>query len=528
VVASGWDFFISYTQADRAWAEWIAWALAEDEHHILVRAWDSGPGSNPVQDLRAGTRDATRTIAVLSSDYLSSVYGGAEWQAAWAGDPEGVGQKLLAVRVADCDGPNPGTLLPAGRADLFGLSEGTATTRLRLMASAAIAGRARPQAPPGPPGPPGSPESPGSPGSPGLPGPARTVPRAARFPGKLPRVADLDRDTGEAIAEQLGRLPLALDQAAAWLSRSGMPGLEYLDLLRRHHAEPGAGDRGDPIVTLWDISAGRVGAESPAAVQLLSMCAYLASEPVPLDLFTAHAELLPEPLSSSAADPPAFAGVLAVLTGYALASTVPASTVPATTVPATPVPAATGPVGLQLHHLVRSAVRARVGHPVPATPALAAPQPAAPQPAALEPAALEPAALEPAALEAAALEHAVPEPDPLALALWLLRVDAPAEIHGSPRSWPRWAALVPHVLAATGHADRAAGRPLAPTALEDTAWLLDRAAAYLHVQGRLAETKALHERALILDEALYGPDHPAVAMRLDALAQILRDLGQLD
>ena len=193
-------------------------------------------------------------------------------------------------------------------------------------------------------------------------------------------------------------------------------------------------------------------------MQLLSVCAYLASAPVPLDLFTAHAELLPEPLSSAAADPLAFAGVLTVLTGYALATTVPA--------------------GLQLHDLVRAAVRA----------------------------------------------HDDRSPDPLALALWLLRVDAPAEIHGSPRSWPRWAALIPHVLAVTSHA----GWQLAPTALEDTAWLLDRAAAYLHVQGRLPEAKALHERALLLDEAIYGPDHPAVAMRLDTLAQILRDLGQLE
>ena len=453
MVGSGWDFFISYTQADRAWAEWIAWVLEEDGHHILVQAWESGPGSDRVQDLRTGTRDAARTIAVLSRDYLTSVYGGAEWHAAWDGDPEGVGRKLLAVRVADCDGLDPGTLPSAGRADLFGLSEGTAMTRLRLMASAAIAGRPRPQAPPRPSGPPTHP---------GFPGPARATPRAARFPGKLPRVAGLDRDTGEAIAEQLDRLPLALEQAAAWLDRSRMPGLEYLDLLRRRHAESGASartsDRGGPIATLWDISADRVGAESHAAVQLLSVCAYLASEPVPLDLFTAHAELLPEPLSSSAADPLAFADVLAVLTGYALATT--------------------GPAGLQLHDLVRAAVRA----------------------------------------------HDNRSPDPLALALWLLRVDAPAEIHGSPGSWPRWAALVPHVLAATSHA----GWQLDPTALEDTAWLLDRAAAYLHVQGRLPEAKALHERALLLDEAIYGPDHPAVAMRLDALAQILRDLGQLE
>jgi hypothetical protein len=506
VVGSGWDFFISYTEADRAWAEWIAWALEEDEHHILVRAWDSGPGSDRIRDLRAGTRDATRTIAVLSSDYLNSVYGGAEWHAAWAGDPEGVGRKLLTVRVADCDGPDQGTLLPAGRADLFGLSEGTAMTRLRLMASAAIAGRARPPAAPGP--------------GPRAGGQARAMPRAAPFPGKLPRVAGLDRDTGEAIAEQLDRLPLALEQAAAWLDRSGMDGLEYLDLLRRRAkpdasvgsgdagcADAGSGDVGGPIAALWDISADRVGAQSPAAVQLLSVCACLASEPVPLDLFTAHAELLPEPLSSAAADPAAFAAVLAVLTGYALASTVPAITVPAprpattdpattgpattgpattdpattgpaTTGPAATEPAAAGPAGLQLHHLMRSAVRARDRRPS----------------------------------------------ESLALALWLLRVDAPPGIHGSPRSWPRWAALVPHALAATGHARP----PLAPAALEDTAWLLDRAAAYLHVQGRLAEAKALHERALILDEALYGPDHPAVAMRLDALSHLLRDLGQLE
>lgn len=166
--------------------------------------------------------------------------------------------------------------------------------------------------------------------------------------------------------------------------------------------------------------------------------------------------------------------MLAVLTGYALASTV---------------PAATGQVGLELHDLVRAAVRARDRAPAPAGSAPAG-----------------------------------PAPDPLALALRLLRVDASAEIHGSPRSSPRWAALIPHVLAATSHV----GWQLAPTALEDAAWLLDWAATYLHVQGRLPEAKALLGRALVLDEAIYGPDHPGVAMRLETLAQILREPGQLE
>jgi hypothetical protein len=58
---------------------------------VLVQAWDFVPGSNWVQGMQAGARDAARTIAVLSEDYLCSVYGGAEWQAAWAGDRASAG-----------------------------------------------------------------------------------------------------------------------------------------------------------------------------------------------------------------------------------------------------------------------------------------------------------------------------------------------------------------------------------------------------------------------------------------------------
>jgi len=91
----GWDFFVSYTQADRAWAEWIAWTLEEDGYQVLVQAWDFVPGSNWVQKMQEGVRDARRMVAVLSEDYLGSVYGSAEWQAAWAQDPAGADRQLL-------------------------------------------------------------------------------------------------------------------------------------------------------------------------------------------------------------------------------------------------------------------------------------------------------------------------------------------------------------------------------------------------------------------------------------------------
>lgn len=38
------DFFVSYTQADRQWAEWIAWELEEVGFTTVLQAWDFPPG----------------------------------------------------------------------------------------------------------------------------------------------------------------------------------------------------------------------------------------------------------------------------------------------------------------------------------------------------------------------------------------------------------------------------------------------------------------------------------------------------
>jgi TIR domain len=75
--------FVSYTQTDRAWAEWIAWELEEAGHRALGQAWDFVPGSNWIQGMQEGVTRAGRTIAVLSPAYLESEFGAAEWQAAW-------------------------------------------------------------------------------------------------------------------------------------------------------------------------------------------------------------------------------------------------------------------------------------------------------------------------------------------------------------------------------------------------------------------------------------------------------------
>ena len=45
--------------------------------------------------------------------------------------------------------------------------------------------------------------------------------------------------------------------------------------------------------------------------------------------------------------------------------------------------------------------------------------------------------------------------------------------------------------------------------------------------GDLAGAKKLYERALKIDEAAFGPDHPTVAIDVNNLAGVLKDLGDL-
>jgi len=75
------DFFISYTAVDVRWAEWIAWVLEEKKKcTTMLQAWDFVPGSNFVLEMQKATSSTSRTIAVLSPDYLRSAYAKSEWR----------------------------------------------------------------------------------------------------------------------------------------------------------------------------------------------------------------------------------------------------------------------------------------------------------------------------------------------------------------------------------------------------------------------------------------------------------------
>ena len=165
------DFFISYTQADRAWAVWIAWVLEEAGFRVFIQAWDLVPGSNWIQAMQARVRDTRRTIAVLSNADLASDYASAEWQAAWASDPA-----WTVASSADLGQPldRPGLLAGIVGVDLFGLTEAAARATLLEFVSAAIAGRIAPSRSPEFPGS-QAPSFPGHRGRPPAHGPAHSL-----------------------------------------------------------------------------------------------------------------------------------------------------------------------------------------------------------------------------------------------------------------------------------------------------------------------------------------------------------------
>jgi TIR domain. len=96
------DFFISYNSADKNWAEWIAWQLEETGYTTILQAWDFRPGHNFVLEMDKASKEAERTIVVLSPDFLSSSFTPPEWAVAFKRDPTGEKGLIVPVRVQKC------------------------------------------------------------------------------------------------------------------------------------------------------------------------------------------------------------------------------------------------------------------------------------------------------------------------------------------------------------------------------------------------------------------------------------------
>ncbi len=122
------------------------------------------------------------------------------------------------------------------------------------------------------------------------------------------------------LAEELGRLPLALEQAGAYiLARDGTTFEGYLSdyrklgLRRLEASRPALGKYSKSVVTTWKASFDAVQAESPAAADVLQLTAFLAPEAIPFELLIQGATQLGASIEAAldgAAETPSLVGDL--------------------------------------------------------------------------------------------------------------------------------------------------------------------------------------------------------------------------
>jgi hypothetical protein len=125
------------------------------------------------------------------------------------------------------------------------------------------------------------------------------------------------------LASSLGGLPLALEQAAAYIVAAGTVSLaDYARLFRTRALE--LLKRGQPlgyhhtVATTWSLALQKLQDKAPAAVGLLTLAAFLAPDDVPQPLLVVHGDVLPEPLATTVADPLAVGDAVAALRGFSL------------------------------------------------------------------------------------------------------------------------------------------------------------------------------------------------------------------
>ena len=312
------------------------------------------------------------------------------------------------------------------------------------------------------------------------------------------------RDTAGKVADAVGGLPLALEQAAAYMDETKCSISHYLDLLKEH--EPDLLARGSEsqdyphtVATTWGLSFEQAKEVCAAAADLLNLCAFLGPDDIPLDIIREGAEHLPERLAEAAGDDLAWDDAIAALRRYSLLEL--------------------SGDGLTVHRLVQAVTQDRLS-------------------------------------EEERREWA-------GAAVALVNGAFPGDVQTNVDAWPLCSRLVPHALAASAHAEElsvgqgAAGRLLnqSGTYLQGRAQFPEAKAAFeralqiaesfglddprvaaslgnlglvLQDLGDLAGAQAHFERALRLAEAAYGPDHPDVATLVNNLGSVLRAQGDLE
>jgi hypothetical protein len=126
-----WDFFVSYAQPDRQWADWTVHLLREAGYRVFF-ARDIGVGESWIQQVGDALERSSKMILLLSAAYLEPdrTSTAMEWQAFMAKNHHSADRNIVPIRIEQCD--VTGLLSRFAWLDLFGLDEETARKRLLL------------------------------------------------------------------------------------------------------------------------------------------------------------------------------------------------------------------------------------------------------------------------------------------------------------------------------------------------------------------------------------------------------------
>ena len=320
----------------------------------------------------------------------------------------------------------------------------------------------------------------------------------------LKRTGYTDREASNALADALGDLPLALEQAGAYMDATRRSLSDYLKMFttRKNELWDRAGppsDYRDTVATTWNIAFDEVMQLSSPGADLLNLCAFLAPDDIPVELLNLGVQFLPESLTAVATDPLAFDDAVDPLRRYSLVEITAES--------------------ISVHRLVQAVTRDRLDGDEKKKWAEAAVR---------------------------IIDEAFPfDSDDVG-------------------TWTVCSRLLSHALAAAEHAealdvasdstgrllnqigvylkgraqfveakemferalaiDEAAYSPDHP----DVAIRVNNLGRVLHDLGDLEGAKKMSERALVIGEATYGPNHPTVAIYVNNLGLVLKDLGDLE
>lgn len=266
------------------------------------------------------------------------------------------------------------------------------------------------------------------------------------------------------LVTRLGGLPLALDQAGAYIEETQCHLTEYLALFRRFplrllqergvHTEHPAS-----VVTTFALAFEQV-RQDPAAAELLIVCCFLAPEEIPESLFTQHAPLFSPELQQKLAEQFTFLEIMKKLLAYALIQRHPDRQM------------------LVVHRLVQAVLRERMSMQEQLTWRKRI---------------------------LSILNTAFPE----------------VTFDGTSEFWNQCECLLPHIIEGAGtfpeHAEN-----------QKIAQVLQKVANYQIERGRYAQAEPLCLRALRIRERVLGPVHLLVADSLTSLALLFWRQGRYE